>query len=214
MTGRARRVHFETDDAEVFIRRTRGRSSSRRRSRSAERVFRIHRIDDDNNGGSSSLVVDMQASGGGGRDVFDELLRELDMLRLELRAKDAEARQERERAHQLQRALDDTSDQDARRDTRLRDLRKKNARLEVQLAEAREALAQAGRQAAEAADWRRLYDEVDRRYGDASRRIDRLRQNADDHADARARLERENAALKRRVDRLEQDLALRRRQGY
>lgn len=108
--------------------------------------------------------------------------------------------------HELRRSLD-TSSEDSRRETKIRDLKKKNARLEADNEKLTTRLREAIRLAKDAADdrVRLLRDEVSsltsqisewrRRYDDADRRLKRLRENMDDHIDANRKLTTENNRL-------------------
>ncbi|KAK4108691.1 hypothetical protein N656DRAFT_801620 [Canariomyces notabilis] len=183
-----RRVSFDLGSSKP-TRSGRGHHHNRR-SHSAERV---HRLADD--------FPEMRPA-----PSYDQLVRENHILKLDLREKDQELQRERalaehyrEQAVDLQRSLDANSDQDARRDGKLKDLRKKNARLEVENADLAAQIRDLGRQLREAldaraarihieverwkneaADWRRRYEETHARYEDVHRRLDRMRRNMDD----------------------------------
>jgi chromosome segregation ATPase len=194
MTGRSRRVYFED---EVQTRRTRGHSQNRRRSLSADRV---HSIYDDANMQDRERVV--------GREAYDQLLRENQYLTIELR--DLESTRawadqlRRENAdlqrenRELRRSSDYTSDNEARKDSKLR---KKYAKLEGEVSELKTKLAE---WKSKAGNWRKLYedlkavyDETKRREEDAQRRVERMRDNMTLVTAAKDRLEQENATLRR-----------------
>jgi regulator of replication initiation timing len=121
-----------------------------------------------------------------GRDAYDQLLRENQFLRIEKREKDNELQrslaynQQLERENEeLRRSTGTSTDADSRK-AKLKEARKKNARLEVDVDNLKDQVSQ----------WRRLYEE-------AIRRIDIMRENLNSHIEEEARLERENATLKR-----------------
>ncbi|KAK4101905.1 hypothetical protein N658DRAFT_506641 [Parathielavia hyrcaniae] len=196
MTGHTRRVYFEdeTRDAEIQARRVRG--SSRRRGRSADRVHTI--VDDladldlnNNMQGRESVVS---------RDLYNELQRQNQYLRIELRGlQDVQAwvqQLERDKAElarenrELRRSADYTSDNDARKDSKLSRLRKKYAKLEAEAAELRD---RAAEWKTKATEWRTKYEDAKRREDDAQRRLAIYRESI-------TLVEQENAALKRRLE--------------
>ncbi|KAK4453733.1 hypothetical protein QBC34DRAFT_192300 [Podospora aff. communis PSN243] len=118
--------------------------------------------------------------------------------------------------HELRRSLESNSDVDSRRETKIRDLRRKNTKLETENESLKMRVREVLRIAKEATDdrVRQLRDEVaewHRRYEDQDRRIKRLRDNMDDHITANERLTSENESLRRK---LEVEERLRRRHGY
>jgi chromosome segregation ATPase len=118
--------------------------------------------------------------------------------------------------HELRRSLESNSDVDSRRETKIRDLRRKNTKLEAENDSLKMRVREVLRIAKEATDdrVRQLKDEVAewrRRYEDQDRRIKRLRDNMDDHIAANERLTSENESLRRK---LEVEERLRRRHGY
>jgi chromosome segregation ATPase len=118
--------------------------------------------------------------------------------------------------HELRRSLESNSDVDSRRETKIRDLRRKNTKLETENESLKMRVREVLRIAKEATDdrVRQLRDEVAewrRRYEDQDRRIKRLRDNMDDHIAANERLTSENESLRRK---LEVEERLRRRHGY
>jgi chromosome segregation ATPase len=213
MSRRTRRVYFEDDlgEAQIQAQRTRGSSHTRTRSRSAERVH--------------SIVDDASATMQGrerfiGRDSYDQLQRENQYLRIEVRElantqawitqlEQENADLQREN-RELRRSADYVSDTESRKDSKLSSLRKKYAKLEV---EASDLKAKLSEWKAKATDWRRLYEEVrashketkkkleaaEREKDDAIRRIEVYRQNLAVFEAAKLRLEKENDTLKRDV---------------
>ncbi|KAL2128777.1 hypothetical protein VTI74DRAFT_8667 [Chaetomium olivicolor] len=187
MTGRTRRVYFEDEiESEVHVRRTRG--GSRGRSRSAERV---HTIYDDLAGMQGRERI-------AGRDAYEQLLRENQYLRIELRGREntqawiaelqrENARLEREN-RELRRSAEYNSDNEARRDTKVSKLKAKVSELKKKIADLKEENEQANRRA-----------------DDAERRVGIYRKNLDSFEASKIRLEQENAQLKRDLD-LEQRL--------
>ncbi|KAL2175296.1 uncharacterized protein P884DRAFT_293718 [Thermothelomyces heterothallicus CBS 202.75] len=220
-TARSRRVYFEDEIRAAEARRTRGHSQSSRsgRSRSADRVHGL--FDDTQMAQGRDRVV--------GREAYDQLLRENQYLRIELRElesaqawidqlrrENAELRQEnRELRRAGGYASSDVNDGAAgHKDTKLR---KKMAKLEVEVDELKAKLSDAK---AKTAKWRALYDELNqayedirRRERDAQRRVDIVRQNITLVEEAKTRLEQENASLKLGID-LDLEDRLRRRQNY
>jgi chromosome segregation ATPase len=211
MSRRTRRVYFEDDlgEAQIHAQRTRGSSHTRTRSRSAERVH--------------SIVDDASATMQGrerfiARDSYDQLLRENQFLRIEVRElanaqawiaqlQQDNANLEREN-RDLRRSADYVSDTESRKDSKLSSLRKKYAKLEVEASDLKTKLAEWKNKAT---DWRKMYEEVrashkdtkkkletaEREKDDALRRIDVYRQNLSVFETAKARLEQENDTLKR-----------------
>ena len=125
--------------------------------------------------------------------------------------------------HDLRRSLESNSDGEGRRENKIRDLRKKNQRLEGENDSLKARVRELLRLAKEATDdrVRLLKDEVftlnnqikewRRRYEDVDRRLKRLRENLDDHIEANQRLTGENEMLRRN---LEIEDRVRRRQGH
>ena len=193
--SRGRRVLFEDEIQGAEIRRTRGHS--RRRSLSAERV---HSIVDD--------VVSMQGRERViGREAFDKLQRENQYLRIQLRdAGDAQthaAQLEREntrlrnRVAELEhenrdrRSSDLASDNEvARKESKLNRLRKKYAKLEVDVSNL----------VADVASWRKSYEGAERRANDSLRRAGIIRNNMALVEADRDRLAQENDNLRRDLD--------------
>jgi len=190
-----RRVIFADEIQGADIRRTRG--SSRRRSLSAERV---HSIVDD--------VVSMQGRERViAREAFDKLQRENQYLRIQLRdAGDAQAQAtqlEREntrlrnRVAELEhetrdrRSSDLASDNEvARKESKLNRLRKKYAKLEVDVSNL----------VADVASWRKSYEGAERRANDSLRRAGIIRNNMALVEADRDRLAQENDNLRRDLD--------------
>ena len=210
MSRRTRRVYFEDDlgEAQIHAQRTRGSSHTRTRSRSADRV---HSIVDE-------ASAAMQGRGRVvSRDVYDELLRENQYLRIEMRElgnaqawidqlQQENADLQRENRELRRSTVDYVSDAEAsRKDSKLSSLRKKYAKLEVEASDLKTKLAE---WKTKATDWRKLYEDlhrsnnkelekVQREKDDAIRRIDVYRQNLAVFEAAKLRLEQENATLKR-----------------
>ena len=196
MTGRAsRRVIFEDEIQGADIRRTRGHS--RRRSLSAERV---HSILDD--------VVSMQGRERViGREAYDQLQRENQYLRIQLRdAGNAQALAtqlerentklrnrvvELEHENRDRRSSDIASDNEAaRKESKLHRLRKKYAKLEAEVSNL----------VADVASWRKSYEGAERRASDSLRRTGILRNNMALVEAERDRLAQENDNLRRDLD--------------
>ena len=124
--------------------------------------------------------------------------------------------------HELRRSLESSSDAEARRE-KMRDLKKKNTRLESENDTLKTRVRELLRAVKEVADEpaRRLKEEISmlnvqigewrRRYEDVDRRLKRLRENLDDHIEQNERLTTENEVLRRQ---LEVEERLRRRHGY
>lgn len=114
--------------------------------------------------------------------------------------------------HELRRSLESNSDVDSRRETKIRDLRKKNTRLEAENDSLKARVREVLRLAKEATDDRvlQLKSEVlslnkqigewRRRYEDLDRRLKRLRENMDDHIEQNQRLTSENDLLRRNLE--------------
>lgn len=211
MPDHNRRVSFEDQVApEAHKRRTRG--PSRRRARSADRV---HTIWDDMKEMQKGRerVVD--------REAYDKLLREINILKLDNLEKDRELQQYAAWAQQLQRENQDLQEllssrastetttttttggsgvaaDESNEGSRRARLRRKNALPELEIGRLTEADLLGSRK--QAAEWRQLYEAERRRYEDVSRRLDRLRENIDLRIQAQARLEEENAELRRALD--------------
>jgi len=210
MPGRARHVYFEDEIQGPELRPRRTRGTSGRRSSSADRV---HSIFDEANMQGRDRVV--------GRDAYDQLMRENQYLRIELRgledaqawiaqlqAENAELQREN---RDLRRTSDYTSDNEARRDTKLNSLRKKYAKLEVEVSDLKAKLSD---WKTKATDWRKLYEESKRSYEgakakedaavrsqqDLQHRLTTLRNNHGLEQAARVRLEQENASLRRSLE--------------
>ncbi|KAK0652101.1 hypothetical protein B0T16DRAFT_454502 [Cercophora newfieldiana] len=123
--------------------------------------------------------------------------------------------------HELRRSLESNSD-DSRRDNKIRDLRRKNTKLEAENDGLKARVREVLRLAKEATDDRvlQLKSEVlslnkqigewRRRYEDIDRRLKRLRENMDDHIEENQRLTTENELLRRN---LEIEERVRRRSG-
>ncbi|KAK4238437.1 hypothetical protein C8A03DRAFT_43804 [Achaetomium macrosporum] len=207
MPGRSRRVYFEDEEPGPSARRTRGHSS--RRSRSADRV---HSIFDD--------LPDMQGQRVVGRDAYDELLRQNEYLRFEIRElQQAQAwipELERQNAElkrenrELRRNVDYTSDNEARKDSKLKDLRKKYAKLEAEAVDLKSRLAEWKKKAT---DWKELYEQASRRAEDANRRLETYRKSYTVLESTNTTLEEEVASLKRRLS-IEERANLGRRRSY
>ncbi|KAK3387582.1 hypothetical protein B0H63DRAFT_160606 [Podospora didyma] len=149
----------------------------------------------------------------------DAVHRENHVLKAELRDKENELRQNHLWVQQLQhenqelrRSLDSTSDVDARKELKTRELKKKNARLETDNDTLKARIRDLARQLKDSVenraqnfkaqvdvlrqdvnDWRRRYDDLERRYK-------LLGRNLDAHVEDNARLKAENDILKRQVD--------------
>ncbi|KAL2195735.1 hypothetical protein P885DRAFT_40099 [Corynascus similis CBS 632.67] len=204
MAGRSRRVYFEDEIRAAETRRTRGSSQNNRggRSRSAERV---HGLFDD-------AEMSQGRDRGVDRDVYEQLVRENQYLRIELRDLESsrtwvdQLLRENEELKQENRELrqagsgyvsDANDGASARKDTKLR---KKVAKLEVEVDDLKSKLSESK---AKATKWRKLYDDlnqayedVKRREKDAQRRVDIVRQNITLIEADKIRLEQENASLK------------------
>ncbi|KAJ4306720.1 hypothetical protein N0V88_000086 [Collariella sp. IMI 366227] len=189
MTGRTRHVYFEDElEPQIPIRRTRGGTSSGR-SHSAERV---HSIFDD------LPAMQGRDRAGGVRADYDQLLRENQYLRIELRGRGdsqtwiAELQRENDRLErenrELRRSAEYNSDNEARRDTKLSKLKAKLLEYKTKYTEAKEAKEVAVRRAE-----------------DADRRIEVYRRNLDSYEAVKIQLEQENSRLKRELE-LEQRL--------
>ncbi|KAG7285503.1 hypothetical protein NEMBOFW57_010132 [Staphylotrichum longicolle] len=211
MPGRARHACFEDEIQGPEIRPRRTRGTSGRRSSSADRVHSI--FDEALNMQGRERVV--------GRDAYEQLMRENQYLRIELRgledaqtwiaqlqAENAELQREN---RDLRRIPDYTSDNDARKDNKLSSLRKKYAKLEVELSDLKAKLSD---WKTKAGDWRKLYEESKRSYEsaktkeeaatriqqDLQRRLEIIRNNYSLEQAARGRLEQENASLRRSLE--------------
>ncbi|KAK4122883.1 hypothetical protein N657DRAFT_681834 [Parathielavia appendiculata] len=196
MPGNNRRVYFEDEIREPEIHVGRIRGHSRRRSRSADRVHSIvddiANLDLNNMPGRESVVS---------RELYDELQRQNQYLRIELRelqnVQPWVQQLEREKAElvrenrELRRSADYTSDNEARKDSKLSRLRKKYAKLEAEVSELRDKLAEWKTKATE---WRTKYEDIKRREEDAQRRLAIYRESI-------SLVEQENAALKRSLER-------------
>lgn len=159
------------------------------------------------------------------REGYDQLYRENHLLKLQLRELEDDNRQQRTYAEKLQRenqelrrSIESTSDSEARRSNKLREARKKSALLEVENSNLTTRVRDLTRQLKDALDSKTRFvgNEIEslkqqvlewrRRYEDANRRIDRMRDNLDEHIAAnqvivteRDTLRRENDRLRRRV---------------
>ncbi|KAK4184725.1 hypothetical protein QBC35DRAFT_40843 [Podospora australis] len=214
---RSNRVHFEpSPGGEVFIRRTRSVNQGRRRSRSRTRsAERIHTLFDEPN-------IDMQGrERAASREGYDQLYRENHILKLQIRDLEEDNKQKRAWAEKLQRenqelhrSIDSTSDSEARRNTKLREARKKNAVLEVENSNLTTRVRDLTRQLKDALESKTRFvgTEIEalkqqvqdwrRRYEDANRRIDRMRENLDEHIAANQAMQVERDTLRRENDRL------------
>ncbi|KAL1842416.1 hypothetical protein VTJ49DRAFT_5264 [Mycothermus thermophilus] len=219
----ARRVYFEDDIPQgttIHFHRTRGGSHARSCS-----VDRVHSIWDDHfttaaSATSAATTGDMpRRDGVFGREAYDQLVRENEYMRLQLR----ELQDTRDRAAQLHRdnmALQNeivklrrqavisapVIDEDSSR--REAKLKRKNTRLEEEVEDLR---AQVDQLKTEAAEWRRKYDKLaDKHEGvkeklrktendtaAAARLATVYRQNLGAFEQQKRELEEENAALKR-----------------
>lgn len=223
---RNNRVHFEpSPGGEVFIhRRTRSvnrgarQGRSRSRTRSAERV---HTLWDES-------AIDMQGrERAAGREGYDQLYRENHILKLQLRELEDDNRQQRTYAEKLQRenqelrrSIESTSDSEARRSNKLRDARKKSALLEVENSNLTTRVRDLTRQLKDALESKTRFvgNEIEslkqqvqewrRRYEDAARRIDRMRENLDEHIAVNQAMQTERDALRRENDRLRRRVAV------
>ncbi|KAK0626806.1 hypothetical protein B0T14DRAFT_421343 [Immersiella caudata] len=165
----------------------------------------------------------MQEREHGLRTANDTLQRHNQVLKSQLQGKEKTIRDQQAwidqlelENHELRRSLESNSDVDSRRETKIRDLRRKNTKLEAENDSLKTRVREVLRIAKEATDdrVRQLKDEVTewrRRYEDQDRRIKRLRENMDDHIAANERLTSENESLRRK---LEVEERLRRRHGY
>ncbi|KAK0705077.1 hypothetical protein B0H67DRAFT_498686 [Lasiosphaeris hirsuta] len=171
------------------------------------------------------------------RDEFDDmqerenaLLRQNHILQAQIQVKDRELTALDRENQELRRSLESSSDIESRQGQKMRDLRKKNVRLEnengrlesendglkIRIRELIRKLKDAtdervrilkeevGSLNNQVAEWRRRYEDVDRR-------LKRLRENLDDHIETNRSLAAENEALRRN---LELEERLRRRHGY
>jgi len=165
----------------------------------------------------------MQERENGLRVANDSLQRHNQVLRGQLQSKEKAIRDQQAwidqlelENHELRRSLESNSDVESRRETKLRELRKKNTRLETENDSLKTRVREVLRLAKDATDdrVRQLKDEVlewRRRYEDIDRRLKRLRENLDDHIEANQRLTSENELLRRN---LEIEERLRRRHGH
>ncbi|KAK5662871.1 hypothetical protein OQA88_6282 [Cercophora sp. LCS_1] len=159
------------------------------------------------------------------RAAKESLLRHNIALKAQLQSKEQKIRDQQSiidqldrENHELRRSLDSSSDADSRRETKIRDLKKKAARLEADNETLKTRIRDAIRLAKEATDdrVRLLKDELStlskqvgewrRRYDDADRRLKRLRENMDDHIDANRKLTSENARLQGEIEALRRDI--------
>ncbi|KAL2265227.1 hypothetical protein VTJ83DRAFT_6327 [Remersonia thermophila] len=225
MTRHSRRVYFEDDVPQNTIhpRHTRGGSQARSRS-----VDRVHSIWDDHFTAASATSAATSAATTGdmprrdrslGYDAYDQLVRENELMRLQLRelqsARDRAAQLEREHQalqHEVVRLrhrsapLSPVSDEDScRREAKLK---RKNTRLEEEVKDLR---AEVDRLKAEAAEWRRKYEKLSDKHEGVKEKLRRTendtaaaarlaavyRQNLGVFEQRKNELEEENAALKR-----------------
>jgi len=142
----------------------------------------------------------------------DSLLRHNHVLKTQLQAKEKKIRDQEALIQQLeldvlelQRNLENSSDVENRRESKIRELKKKNARLETENESLTRRVRELMRLARDAADdrVRLLKEEVvswRRRYEDAERRMGRLRENLDEHIDSNRRLTIQNEQLVRDLE--------------
>ncbi|KAK0748512.1 hypothetical protein B0T21DRAFT_23625 [Apiosordaria backusii] len=209
---RNNRVHFESTTPggpEVHIRRTRSVNQGPRRPRSRTRsAERVHTLWDEN-------PVDMQGRDRvPSREAYDQLFRENHILKLQVRDLEDDIRKERTHNQELRRSVESNSDSEARRSTKLREARKKNALLEVENSTLTAKIRDLSRQLKDALEAKARYvgteyetlksqvTEWRRRYDDANRRIDRMRDNLDEHIAANRVLQAEVETLRRENERL------------
>ncbi|KAK4640190.1 hypothetical protein QC761_604810 [Podospora bellae-mahoneyi] len=212
---RSNRVHFESTTPgvpEVHIRRTRsvnrGPRQPRSRTRSAERV---HTLWDE------TPVADMQGrerGGGVSRETYDQLFRENHILRVQVQELEEDVRKEKAFTSELRRSVESNSDSEARKTTKLREARKKNALLELENSNLTTKIRDLSRQLKDALEAKARYvgteyetmkqqvAEWRRRYDDANRRIDRMRDNLDEHIATNRVLQAEVETLRRENERL------------
>ncbi|KAK0673508.1 hypothetical protein QBC41DRAFT_126615 [Cercophora samala] len=209
---RPNRVHFESTTPgvpEVHIRRTRsvnrGPRQPRSRTRSAERV---HTLWDE-------TPVEMQGRERGiSREAYDQLFRENHLLRVQVQELEEDVRKQKAYNSELRRSAESNSDSEARKSTKLREARKKNALLEVENSNLTTRIRDLSRQVKDALEAKARHvgteyetmkaqvTEWRRRYDDANRRIDRMRENLDEHIAANRTLQGEVETLRRENERL------------
>ncbi|KAK3371506.1 hypothetical protein B0T24DRAFT_322935 [Lasiosphaeria ovina] len=220
MPSHGHRVFIETTRAGSpdFILRTKS-PRLHRRSTSDERVYILQ--DDVDTVPMATMHISR-----------DALYRENHLLKAELRDKEGDLNQHRIWVQQLQRqnnelrrSLDSTADVD----TKVRELRRKNSRLENENSSLKIRVRELTRQLKDAVDgrvsilkariesltkevgdWRHRYDDLDRRYEDLDRRYQLLGRNLDVHAESNRRLTAENELLSRQI---EIEARIRRRRG-
>ncbi|KAK3304035.1 uncharacterized protein B0T15DRAFT_494523 [Chaetomium strumarium] len=213
MPGRSRRVYFEDEEPGPSARRTRGLSSHR--SRSADRV---HSIFDD-------LPSDMQGPRVVGRDAYNEVLRQNEYLRSEVRElqqaqawipelerQNAELKRENRELRRTT-AVDYASDNNANNNEARKEhskLRKKYAKLEAEAVELKSRLAEWKKKAL---DYKELYENASRHAEDANRRLETYRKSYTVLETTNSSLAEEVAALKRRLE-IEQRANYERRRSY
>jgi len=166
----------------------------------------------------------MQEREHGLRDVNDSLQRHNQILKGQLQAKEKTIRDQTAWINQLdaenrelRRSVESSSDSENR--AKIRDLRKKNTKLETEndtlklrirdllriakdatddrVQQLKEELSTFGKQVV---DWRRNYEDLERQHQDLDRRYKRMRQNLDEHLDTIQQLTNENDRLRRNAD--------------
>ncbi|KAK4205727.1 hypothetical protein QBC40DRAFT_1642 [Triangularia verruculosa] len=209
---RSNRVHFEPTTPgvpEIHLRRTRsvnqGSRQPRSRTRSAERV---HTLWDEN-------PVDMHGRDRNpSREAYDQLFRENHILKLQVRDLEEDVHKERTYNQELRRSIESNSDSEARKSSKLKEARKKTALLEVENSNLTTKIRELTRQLKDALEAKARYVGTEyeamksqvtdwrRRYEDANRRIDRMRDNLDEHISTNRALQAEVETLRRENERL------------
>ncbi|KAK1761109.1 hypothetical protein QBC47DRAFT_21765 [Echria macrotheca] len=154
----------------------------------------------------------MQDRDHGLRAANDSLLRHNHVLKTQIQTKERTIREQQALIEQLelenlelQRNLESNSDVEGRRENKIRELRKKNTRLESENENLTKRIRELVRQVREATDDRvRLLKEelMDwrRRCEDVERRLKRLRENLNEHIDTNRQLTIENERLARELE--------------
>ncbi|KAH8878648.1 hypothetical protein GQ53DRAFT_756556 [Thozetella sp. PMI_491] len=106
----------------------------------------------------------------------------------------------------LRRSLEDVPESEARHEKKMRELRNRNTRLENDNESLRGRIRELTRKIGDAVDdevarWRNLYEALERRYNDLSRRHDRMRENLDNYVATNELLQRDLEAARRRLRR-------------
>lgn len=161
----------------------------------------------------------MQNSGESLRTVNANLARQNNILSAQVQMKSQELQEQKEWSarldienQELRRSLESSSDVEGRRENKIRDLKRKNKQLEGDNEGLKARIRELLRIARDATDdrVRLLKDELlsrdkeiiewRRRYDDVDRRLVRLRENMDDHIEVNQRLAADNELLRRRLE--------------